>query len=265
MRRNRLLILTLGVALAVIVASVASAKFETYRVGNLILKLDGQISPKKLPRKAYAPVTFNVRGKISTADGSHPPAFRELVLETDKNGKLNTKGLAVCKDSLEARTTKSAKQVCGKSIVGSGSGRVQIAFPEQPPIPVKSPITVFNAGTKGGKTTLLIHAYITVPVPSAIVTTVTVKKIHKGRYGMSTVAKIPVIVGGSGSVLEFSITFGKTFTYKGKRQAYLLARCPDGHLNAHIVKALFRNEAGGPRTTVEVKDQTIIRACTPKG
>jgi hypothetical protein len=264
MRRNSILVLALGAALAVAVAAVATAKFETFQAGNLVLKVDGGVSPKALPKKTYAPVKVNIKGKIATKDGSHPAALREVIADFDKNGKIDTTGLAVCKGGqLEARPTAAAKKVCGKSEVGSGSGRVQISFPEQDPIPVKAPITVFNGGTKGGKTTLFIHTYITVPVPSAIVTTVTIKKVSKGRYGLSTVSKIPVIAGGSGSVLEFDINFGKTYTYNGKKKSYIVARCTDGKFHAKVIKAIFKNEAGDRSTTT--LSGTVIRPCTPKG
>jgi hypothetical protein len=266
MRRSLLLVPVLCAAAALGLTAVATAKFDTFRVGNLVVKVDGGVSPKALPKNSYAPVAVNIKGKLSTSDGSHPPAFRELIADFDKNGRINPKGLPVCKGGqLEARPTAAAKKVCGKSEVGSGSGRIQISFPEQPPIPVKSPITVFNGGTKGGKTTLFIHAYITVPVPSAVVTTVTIKKVSKGRYGLSTVSKVPVIAGGSGSVLEFDITFKRNFIYKGRRQSYFTARCTDGKFKAKIIKALFRNEAGGPRTITRVTNEEILRPCTPKG
>jgi hypothetical protein len=266
MRRNLVLALALSAVLALAGAAVATAKFDTYRVGNVILKADGGVSPKALPRNTYAPVTVQVRGEISAADGTHPPAFRELIADFDKNGKINTKGLPACSGGqLEARDTKSAMRVCGASKVGSGSGSIEIAFAEQKPIAVQAPITVFNGGTKGSKTTLYIHTFITVPVPAAVVTTVTIKKVKKGRYGLATVSKIPVIAGGAGSVLSFDIKFNRTFTYKGKKQSYFQARCTDGKFKAKIIKALLRNEAEGPRTETTITNQTILRPCTPKG
>jgi len=261
-----MLVLALGAALAVAVAAVATAKYEVFQVGNLVLKVDGGVSPKTLPKKTYAPVTVNVKGLISAKDGTHPDAFREATVDFDKNGKLDTKGLATCKGGqLEARTTTAAKKVCGKAEIGKGGGKISIAFPEQRPIPVTAPITVFNGGTKGGKTTLYIHTYITVPVPSAVVTTVTIKNVKKGRYGISTVSKIPVIAGGSGSVLAFDINFGKKYSYKGKKKSYIVARCTDGRFNAKVIKADFVNEDGdGPRTKTTLSG-TVIRPCTPKG
>lgn len=265
MRRNSILVLALSAIVAMAFAAVASAKWDTFRAGTLVLKADGGVSPQTLPRKRMAPVNVRVRGQISDTASSHPAAFREAVIDFDRNGTINTKGLATCKrGQLEARDTKSALRVCGKSEVGKGSGRIQISFPEQRPIPVKAPITVFNGGTKGSKTTLYIHTFITVPVPAAVVTTVTIKKVKKGRYGLSTVSKIPVIAGGSGSVLDFDIQFGKKYTYKGKRQSYILARCTDGKFMAKIIKVLFRNEAEGPRKETSLKG-TVVRSCTPRG
>ncbi len=143
---------------------------------------------------------------------------------------------------------------------------MEIAFPEQAPIRAHSPLTLFNGGTKGGKTTLFIHAFITVPVPAAIVTTVTIKKIHKGRYGYHAIARIPVIAGGSGSVLDFSFKIKRIFSYKGKKRSYIAARCPDGHFKAKVLKALFRNEARTPGVaSTTVLRSSLVVPCTPRG
>jgi hypothetical protein len=89
-----------------------------------------------------------------------------------------------------------------------------------------------------------------------VVTTAKVTRIHKGRFGLKSVATIPKIAGGYGSAISFDITIGRKFTYKGKPQSYLLAKCPDGHLNA-LGTAVFQ---GGPTVSAE-----IVRSCTPTG
>lgn len=259
-----MLVLALGGILAMAFSAVASAKWDTFRFGDIVFKADGGVTPKALPKKKMAPVTVNVRGQISSASGGHPAAFREAVIDFDKNGSVNTTGLPVCKGGeLEARDTKAAKRVCGKSVVGSGSGNIQISFPEQKPLPVTAPITVFSGGQKGGKITLYIHTFITVPVPSAVVTTVTIQK--KGQ-GLHTISKIPVIAGGSGSVLDFRFKVGKKYNYKGKKMSYLEAKCPDGVFKVNSPKAIFKNEARIPG----VSAQTVLKGglavpCTPKG
>jgi hypothetical protein len=154
-----------------------------------------------------------------------------------------------------------------RALLGKGSAHVDIAFPEQPSIRVASPLLIFNGGTRGGKTTMFIHSFITVPVPAAIVTTLTIAKIHKGRFGYRTVAKIPQIVGGSRSALDFKFTIAKKlFSFRHGRHSLLSAKCPDGRFKARILKALFRNEAHAPG----VPSQTVLKSglvvpCTPKG
>jgi hypothetical protein len=264
MRRKLMLALALGAVLSLGVAAIASAVSTTLRAGNLVVTFGGTISPKQLPKSKYVPITSNIFGKISTTDGTHPSAFRETEFDIDKDVKVNVKGYPSCKGGqLEARDTKAALKACGNSVLGKGSADVEIAFPEQKPIKVHSPLTIFNGGEKGGKITLYFHIFITVPAPTAVVTTVTITR--KGS-GIHSVAKVPVVAGGSGSGLDFSFQIGKTFSYKGKKVGYLEARCPDGVFKATVNKVLFKNEANTPG----VAAQTLLKGslavpCTPKG
>jgi hypothetical protein len=268
MRRNALLALALSAVLVLGTAAAAAATSTTVHAGNLVLTFGSSVAPKKLPRKKLAPIALFVSGKIKTSDGTHASAFREAVVDIDKNGRIDTRGVAVCHSGqLQARDTKAAKRVCGKSVVGNGKADVEIAFPEQSPIDVHSPLLIFNGGTKGNKTILYIHTFITVPVPAAIVTTLTIKKIHKGPYGYQTVARIPQIVGGSGSAVDFKFKIDKKFVrFKHRKHPILSARCPNGHFKAKVLKALFRNEADEPG----VAPRTVLRSslvvpCKPKG
>lgn len=267
MRKKLVLTLAASAVLALGVATVANAVTTTLRAGNLILKFSGDVSPKALPKTKLAPIGLTSSGSVTTTDGTHPSAFREAVVEIDKNGTLNTTGVPVCTGSqLEARDTKGAKAACGDAQVGSGSAKAEIAFEEQKPLTVSSPLLIFNGGTKGGKTTMFIHTYITVPVPAAIVTTLEVKKISKGPYGYEVVAKVPQIVGGNGSALSFNFKLDHKFTYKGKKQSYLNAKCPTGSFKAKATKILFKNETNvaGVAPTTELVGGIVV-PCTPKG
>lgn len=264
MRRNLMLVLALAAVLSLGVAAVASAVSTTLRAGNLVVTFGGSTSPKALSKTKYTPVTTNIFGKITTSDGTHPSAFREAVVDIDKDVKVNVKGFPACKaGQLEARDTKAAMKVCGSTVLGKGNADVEIAFPEQKPIKVPSPLTVFNGGEKGGKITLLIHIFITVPAPTAVVTKVTITR--KGT-GIHTVSQIPVVAGGSGSGLDFNFTLGKTYSYKGKKIGYFEAKCPDGVFKVNAPKVLFKNEAQTPG----VAPTTVLKGglavpCTPKG
>jgi hypothetical protein len=247
MRRNLVLALALSATLALTATAVAGATQITLRAGNLIVTFGGNVSPKKLPRHRFAPISAKIYGKVKTSDGTHPSAFREADFDIDRNVLVDSRGLPVCKaGQLEARDTRAAKRVCGKTIVGHGVAHAEIAFPEQAPIKVPSPLLVFNGGTRGGTTKLLIHTFITVPVPAAIVTQVTLKREHKGRFGIHGVAKIPVIAGGSGSALDFSFQLKRHYRFRHRKRSFLMARCPDGKFKVRTTKALFKNEAHEP-------------------
>jgi hypothetical protein len=264
MGRKWMLALVATAVLSLGVTAIASAVSFTSHVGNLIVTFGGNASPTKLPRHEYVPAATTMFGKIKTDDGTHPSALREVVLDFDKDVKINVKGLAACKPGqLEAQNTNAALKVCGDSEVGSGIAHAEIAFPEQAPIKVASPLKVFNGGESGGKIKLLIHTFITVPVPAAIVTDVTVTR--KGS-GIHAVAKIPKIAGGSGSAIDFSFKVGKTYSYKGKKVGYGEARCPDGLFKIRVPKLFFANEAREPGApaTINASGSAAV-PCTPTG
>jgi hypothetical protein len=266
MRRTMLTILAVSGVIAIGVA-VAAATTIHIRAGNLLLTLSGSTSPKALPKNDLAPVALNISGKIATTDGTHPSAFREAVVDLDRNGAINVKGFPVCKASeLEARDTKAAKRACGKTIVGSGLAHAEISFPEQAPIKVASPLILFNGGEKGGKVLILAHTFITVPAPAAIVAKITIKRIHQGQFGFEMVSKVPAIAGGSGSTLDFKFKLGKTYSYKGKKVGYLEGKCANGHFVAKVLKFLFKNEArvSGVNPTTNLKG-SLVTPCTSKG
>lgn len=259
-----MLALALAAVLSLGVAAIASAVSTTLRAGNLIVTFGGTLSPKQLPKNKYVPVTSNIFGKVKTSDGTHPSAFREVVVDVDKDFKINVKGYPVCKaGELEARDTKAALKACGNTVLGEGEAHAEIAFPEQGAIKVGSPLTVFNGGEKGGKVKLLIHIFLTKPVPAAVVTDVTITR--KGS-GLHSVAKVPVIAGGSGSGIDFKFKLGKTYSYKGKKVGYLEAKCPDGVFKVNSPKVIFKNEAQTPGVAATtVLKGGIALPCTPKG
>ncbi|MBA3865544.1 MAG: hypothetical protein H0X42_04230 [Solirubrobacterales bacterium] len=219
--------------LALGAAGVSVALGDTVQAGNLIVEIEGQVSPQKLPKKTPAPITLNVSGSVKTADGTHPPVLKTIALEFDKHGSIYTKGLPTCNPSkLQATLTAQAKKVCGPALVGSGKVSAQILFPEQPPFNAAGPLLIFNGKPKGGKPVLVFHVHANVPAPTTFVTTGVISKAS-GKYGTSTEIAIPTIVGGQGSLTSFNATLHKTWTYKGQKKSLLLASCPTGALFAH--------------------------------
>jgi hypothetical protein len=128
-----------------------------------------------------------------------------------------------------ARATAAAKTACPGAIVGSGQAEVEVAFPEQPPFSAKGAVVLFNGGVRGRTTLVLIHAYVAVPAPTAVVATAKITRIHRGQFGLHIVAQIPKIASGSGSVTKFALRVGRKFSYRGKKESFLAASCPTGH------------------------------------
>src|SRR3954471_11693150 len=108
-------------ALLLTAALIATASAQTVRVGNLVITINGGVTPKKLPKATPAPIKLRVNGSLATADGTHPPALKTLFLQFDRHGQLNTKGLATCTTGkLQSTLTAQAKSACGDALVGQG-------------------------------------------------------------------------------------------------------------------------------------------------
>jgi hypothetical protein len=273
-RRKLALTLIVGTALAISAAAISTAtSYATFcpflsgdcSIFHLVLQFDGGVTPKTLPKHDLTPIALTLSGKVSTSDGTHPSALRELAIDFDKNGALNATGLPACgRSQLATPSDSAARRACRASIVGSGAANVEIASLE--PEWISLPLTLFNGGTRDGITTLFTRSSIAMPTPMPIVATVKLKKIHTGRYGLQAIANIPPIADGNGSLLAFSLKVKRLFAYKGTQESYAMARCFDGHLNANIISAIFKNEAKIPGVApTTVLKGTVIRPCTPKG
>ncbi len=228
------------VALALLIAA-ATASALVLEAGDLVVNAEGGFTPTKLPKHVDAPITLYGGGKASTKSGELPPIVETLTIEFDRHGHVETNGLEVCTAAkLQATTVPAARRACPDAIVGEGKGSAIVAFPEQKPIPISSPITLFNGPKKHGEDTILAHAFTTVPVPTTFIVPVVIEKIHHGVYGYRTKAKIPKIAGGAGHPISGHIKVARKWTFKGHKYSYVNARCETGHLQAKV-KVSFKD------------------------
>lgn len=261
MNRHPILLIALATALALPFAAVAFADLggnsKVWCAGNICVTDDGGIAPDRLPKRGKAPITARLNGKIETRDGSHPPALQSVEIEIDRTIDVDAVGLPACRaGQIQSRTSAAARNACGGAIVGSGKAEVEVAFPEQAPFRSTGPLLLFNGGVQGPTTTVLLHAYVNVPAPTAIVTKAKITRIHRGRFGLRIAAKVPRIAGGSGSVTMFDLRVGRKFTHEGRKKSFLVAGCPTGTWLTKG-KAVF---ADGIRLSI-----THPFSCTPKG
>ncbi len=230
---RKTLLRTLVVAAAVVLLGTGAAEAIKLRIGNLIVTTNGGFSPTTLPKHENAPIKLHGSAKFETADGTRPSPLRRLVLEFDKHGAVETRGLPKCtQNKLVATTTKQARKLCPGSIVGTGFGTAVVELPEQRPIEVSSPLTLFNGPQIHGNPSVLGHAHLDYPGPTTYVVLIEIQKISNGRYGFKTVADFPRIANDYGSPLSGHLKIGRTWKYKGKTLSFANAHCADGRLQA---------------------------------
>lgn len=262
MRRGMVAAAMAVLAIGVGLAGLASAgdggpKPVVVRAGNMVLEINGDIAPKTLPKHELAPLGIWGSGKLATVDGSHPPALQGAVFDADKDVYVSVKGLPACRiGQLQARETKKAEAVCGGAILGRGTASVEVSFPEQNPIHSTGPLVLFNGGERHGVVTVLAHAYVNVPAPTAVVATARVSRVSKGPLGLHIEVEVPKIAGGAGSTVAARFAMRRVYTYEGKRRSVISGRCPDGRILG--------------RGTFDYSDGTslsggLVRSCSGKG
>jgi hypothetical protein len=239
---RKTLLRTLVVIVAIALVGAGTAEALKLRIGNIVVVGDGGFTPTTLPKHENAPIKLFGHATFKTVDGTRPSPLRKLVLEFDKHGAVETRGLQKCSMAkLVATTTKTARKLCGDAIVGKGFGTALVELPEQRGIEASSPLTLFNGPIKHGNPTVLGHAHLDVPSPTTFVILIEIQKVSHGRYGFKTVANFPRIVNDYGSPISGNLTIGRTWKYKGKTLSYANAHCADGRLQA---KAQFTFKDG---------------------
>jgi hypothetical protein len=108
-----------------------------------------------------------------------------------------------------------------------------VNLPGKASIEISSPLTFFNAPPKGGKPSLIAHAYETVPVPKTVLVPFSIERIKHGRYGFRVAIEIPPIAEGFGVATLAEATIGKTWKRGGKTVGYANAHCQGGRLQIY--------------------------------
>lgn len=221
MRRSTVTIAALALALAL----VATASGELVQRGGLRLAFNGRFAPHTLPRNRAAPVTVDLSGSIATADGKPPPQLRRISIAVNRHGRFFTRGLPTCAASeLEQTSTKVALSRCRRALVGQGRFGANIDFPATAALPVEGRMLAFNARI-GGRPAILMHIYGSKPVQATFVLTFKISHPRRGTFGTVLSTRIPKLASDVGYVTSVSMSFGRRYSYAGKRRSFLSARC----------------------------------------
>lgn len=237
--RKRLLAIGSLVLLATVLA-VGTATATRVAAGNLVIDFGFGSAPESLPHSHDAPIKFWGHSYIRTRDGAAPEPVTHVVVEFDKFGHVETRGLERCtRARLIATTPSQARKLCPGAIVGTGYGKAIVTFPEQAPIRAGSAVTFFNGPTIGGDPSVIVHAHLDVPAPTTYLVPVRIERIHKGVYGYRVEATIPPIAGGYGAPTDFKFEVDRKWRTGGKQLSYVYARCPGSKLLRARIEAEF--------------------------
>lgn len=254
------LIMAIGVLLTSAVAATATAEVD--RNGVLQGTFSGDISPQRLPRDELAPVTVTMGGKITTTDRSEPPRLEKIVLEINRNGVLDNKGLPTCSlAKLNSISSAQAKRVCAKAQVGHGSVTSRVYLPGQGAFASTGELLAFN-GKLHGRPAVLAQVSSKAPLPLTYVIAFEVKK-QGGTFGTALIGTLPPIASEYGYISSFSLALGRRYTSHGKKHYFAAASCPapKGFNTAPFALAKASYEFAGGVTL----GATLNRSCKVAG
>lgn len=217
--------------LLLLLAVAGTAGAAKVRVGTLVLTADGGFTPQLLPKRSYAPISFQGHADIKTTNGAPPPPLTRIRLDFDRDGLLTTAGLAACPPSrIEAATPKQARRACAGALVGTGHVGAAISLPGRSRIDVSSPLSLFNGPRQEGNPTVIAHAQTTVPAVQTYVMVVPVERLRSRYYGYRATLDLPEIAGGYGALTHIDAKVGRRYRAGGAERSYISARCSDSIL-----------------------------------
>lgn len=214
----------IAVLVTVLVFGAALAHAELVERGNLFVKFQGGIAPTNLPRDTNAPISVKVDGTVRVLSGDRPPALRFISIAINRGGRIETKGLPVCRRSeIEAGSSAAAMKACGDALVGTGRYLAGVDFPEQNTFPLQGRILAFNT-VSDGERAILAHVFGKDPFPNSRTFVFRIRKTG-GTYGTLLTAALPKAINRNGYLKRIVLDLRRTYVYKGRKRSYLSAAC----------------------------------------
>lgn len=210
--------------------ALGAAMVETREIR---LELNARFQPLKLPKKSYAPVEFSGYLDLARPGGGAPPALTQVVMDFDRDGRIDVAGLPTCAaERIADVSTEEARAICKGAIVGTGKLEALISLPGGP-VPTRSALTLFNGPRDAeGHPTVVVHTRIDVPATQTYAFVVPIEK-QPGEFRYRATVNLPGLAGGLGSITNISVNIGRRYTAGGVKRSYVSARCSDHILRSH--------------------------------
>ncbi|HVX34451.1 MAG TPA: hypothetical protein VHA80_15045 [Solirubrobacterales bacterium] len=196
------------------------------------LKVNADFQPLNLPKRAFAPVRFEGYLDLAKPGGGAPPALTQVVVDFDRDGRLDVAGLPTCApERIAAASVEEARAICKSAIVGTGKLKALVSLPGGP-IPTGSALTLFNGPRQEGHPTVVVHARIQVPATQTYAFLVPIEK-RPGEFRYRATVDLPELAGGLGAITHIDVKIGRRYTAGGVTRSYVAARCSDHILRSH--------------------------------
>lgn len=216
---------------AVSIAAGAGADPALVEVENMVLRADGGFQPRILPQRRFAPTEFRAWASVRTKDGTVPPPLRQVVVDFDRDGRLDVAGLPSCNPGQIAEAgPRRARRVCAAARVGTGRIRANVGLGELS-LPASVPLSLFNGPRQNGNPTVLVHARVPAPFARSFAIVAPVER-HRGAFRYRVVLDLPADAG-LGAITYIGVDVGRRFSAGGKQRSYTSARCGSGVLRTH--------------------------------
>jgi hypothetical protein len=250
------------VALVLAALGIAGlARAERAQHGNLIVSLDGGISPLQLPRHEPVPASIQLSGEVRTADGSTLPRLHRIELAVGGRGVVDTRGLPTCSPAqLVAASPQGALASCGEALVGHGKLDIDVFINEQEPFEFKASLRAFSGRLADGAHVIWLHVYGSHP-PTSFVLPFLIEH-RPGAFGTALVGTVPPDLGPLPHLARFEMTLGRRFSYRGAPHGFLSADCP---LPERFSAGLFPFARATYDFARQSISTTIVRGCRARG
>jgi hypothetical protein len=238
------------------------AQAELAQNGNIRIAVSGGIEPRALPRSHPAPIKVLMGASISTTDKATPPELNQIVLDINRHGALQTKGLPTCSlAKLESVSAATAQRACAGALVGHGNVSTRIVLPGQGAFATRGGLLAFN-GAYHGHQAIFAQVSNGQPLPFTYVIRFLVKHT-KGTFGTALDGTVPPIASHYGYIAGINLALKRLYSAHGSQHSFLSADCPapKGFPGASFAfaKASFDFADGRTLTT------TLMRQCKARG
>jgi hypothetical protein len=240
------------------------ARAEISQKGDLLVSVNGKLSPKALPRRGTAPVSVSVAGAVSTTDGTSPPQLQRMQIAVNRHGRFDTAGLPLCRyNQIQPASDSRALAACRSALVGEGRFAGTIALPgSAEPYPMAGRLLLFN-GRRHGRPVLFGHIYSPKPFSSSFVLIFEMRTDARGTYGTTLTANLAKALGAKRNLESIEMTLSRRYRYRGAPHSYISSGCPAPKGTSIAPYSLARTTfsfAGGKTVT-----SVLLKSCRATG